>query len=522
MAAQPSKQERGKQPATALLRRLPSVEKVCALAELLPLVADKGYGRGFIARAVAVHLDEIRAAVRAGELDAEGLEARLDDLPGGVMRAAAALAAPHLRPVINATGVVVHTNLGRSPWPPAAMQATALAGRYLNLELDLEDGGRGQRAVAIERLVGELLDGAAAAVVNNNAAAVLLVLNTLAEGKEVVVSRGQLVEIGGSFRIPEVMAKSQSILREVGTTNRTRLADFDAAIGPHTGALLSVHPSNYRVVGFTEEVDLADLVALGAERGIAVVEDLGSGCLIDPAELGISGEPGVGQRLATGVDLVTFSGDKLLGGPQAGFIVGKPDHVRRVRSNPLYRALRIDKATTLALEATLAAYLTGRHDDIPTLAMLRATPKALEARAKALRTAIQDRLGGVASDPLRRSAPDGGRAEPGTGRRGDGSSGRFSAATIGVVPVHSQVGGGAAPGHDLPSFALAIDWQAGPDDLMARLRAAEPPIIARILDDRVVLDVRTILPDEDDLFARAIVQVLAEKTRGDRVSPERP
>ena len=512
MAAQPSKQKRAKQPATALLRRLPAVDKVCALPELLPLVSDKGYGRGFVARAVAVHLDEIRAAVRAGELDAEGLEARLDDLPGGVRRAAAALAAPHLRPVINATGVVVHTNLGRSPWPAVAVQAAALAGRYLNLELDLVGGGRGQRAVAIERLVGELLNGAAAAVVNNNAAAVLLVLNTLAEGKEVVVSRGQLVEIGGSFRIPEVMAKSQSILREVGTTNRTRLADFEAAIGPHTGALLSVHPSNYRVVGFTEEVDLADLVALGAERGVAVVEDLGSGCLIDPAELGISGEPGVAERLGTGVDLVTFSGDKLLGGPQAGFIVGKPDHVRRVRSNPLYRALRIDKATTLALEATLAAYLTGRLDDIPTLAMLRATPEELEPRARALATAIGDRLAGSpsASTPKAQSGGRSGEAESGPGGRSSGAN--PPAPSIEIIPVDSQVGGGAAPGCDLPSFALALAWPAGPDDLMARLRAAAPPIIARILDDRVVLDVRTILPDEDETFVAAITQVLAAKT----------
>jgi L-seryl-tRNA(Ser) seleniumtransferase len=512
MAAQPSKQKRAKQPATALLRRLPAVDKVCALPELLPLVSDKGYGRGFVARAVAVHLDEIRAAVRAGELDAEGLEARLDDLPGGVRRAAAALAAPHLRPVINATGVVVHTNLGRSPWPAVAVQAAALAGRYLNLELDLEGGGRGQRAVAIERLVGELLDGAAAAVVNNNAAAVLLVLNTLAEGKEVVVSRGQLVEIGGSFRIPEVMAKSQSILREVGTTNRTRLADFEVAIGPHTGALLSVHPSNYRVVGFTEEVDLADLVALGAERGVAVVEDLGSGCLIDPAELGISGEPGVVERLATGVDLVTFSGDKLLGGPQAGFIVGKPDHVRRVRSNPLYRALRIDKATTLALEATLAAYLTGRLDDIPTLAMLRATPEELAPRARALAIAIGDRLAGSPSASTPKAQSGGRSSETEPGRRGRSSGGNPSSPSIDVIAVDSQVGGGAAPGCDLPSFALAIEWPAGPDDLMARLRAAAPPIIARILDDRVVLDVRTILPDEDEAFVKTITQVLVAKT----------
>jgi L-seryl-tRNA(Ser) seleniumtransferase len=382
------------------------------------------------------------------------------------------LAAPHLRHVINATGVIVHTNLGRSPWPAVAAARTAeLSQRYLNLEFDLDTGGRGRRGEALERLVGQLLPGAAVAVVNNCAAAVLLVLNTLAEGKEVVVSRGQLVEIGGSFRIPDVMKKSQSLLREVGTTNRTRLGDFEAAIGPDTGALLSVHPSNYRVVGFTEETSLSELVGLGREHGVPVVDDFGSGCLIDLRGLGIHDEPTVADRLEAGVDLVTFSGDKLLGGPQAGFIVGKPDYVARVRKNPMYRALRLDKATTLALESTLAAYVTGDRDGIPVVRMLRASAEELERRAQAL----ADRLAAAAV-----------------------------AARVEVVEVASRVGGGTAPGRDLPSFALSIEADGGADALMSRLRGADPPVIGRIADDRVVLDVRTILPDEDEAFAAAV------------------
>lgn len=421
-------------------------------------------------------LARIRLEVLAGDLDEEGIVARLADPAAGVAEAARELAAPHLRRVINATGVVVHTNLGRSPWSPAAAARVAdLARHYLNLEFDLVDGGRGERAAAIERMVAGLLPGAAVAVVNNCAAAVLLVLNTFAEGKEVVVSRGQLVEIGGSFRIPEVMKKSQSILREVGTTNRTRAADFEAAIGPDTGVLLSVHPSNYRVVGFTEEASLAELVTVGAAHGVPVIEDFGSGCLIDLRELGIDDEPTVARRLETGVDLITFSGDKLLGGPQAGFIVGKPGQVAQVRKNPLYRALRLDKATTLALEATLAAYVTENLEEIPTIRMLRTPATELERRARSL----ADRL-----------------ASAGVGL------------PIEIVAVASRVGGGAAPGRDLPSFALAIEWEDGADDLMRRLRAADPPVIGRIVDDRVVLDVRTILTDEDEALVGALAGAL--------------
>ena len=476
MAPQRSKASGGKQASAELLRKLPAVDKVLDQPEVADWIAGSGLSPEFVTRAVNGYLEKIRRGILAGEFDGEAVDAHLLAIAAGIAVIAAELAAPHLRPLINATGVVVHTNLGRSPWPAAAAdRVSTLSRRYMNLEFDLETGGRGQRGEAVERLVGQLFPAAAVAVVNNNAAAVLLVLNTLAEGREVVVSRGQLVEIGGSFRIPDVMAKSQSILREVGTTNRTRVADFKAAIGDNTGILLSVHPSNYRVVGFTEEAGLAELVALGHEHDVPVVEDLGSGCLIDMRSIGIHDEPSVADRLASGVDLVTFSGDKILGGPQAGFIVGKPELVARVRSNSLYRALRLDKATTLALEATLAAYITGNLDDIPAVRMLQAFPDDLETRAKSL------------ADHISIAAVD---------------------ASVEVVEVSSRVGGGAAPGRELPSFGLAVEFSYGADELISRLRLTEPPVIGRIVDDRVVLDVRTVLPEEEDEFVAAVVRAL--------------
>lgn len=460
-----------------MLRKLPAVDRVLEHPQVLAWMEEVGCARQFATRAAGIFLDDIRAAVLAGELDGEMMQARLGDLASGVAAAAGKLTQPHLRHVINGTGVVVHTNLGRSPWPAAAAARTSQLGqRYLNLEFNLEDGSRGQRTEALESLVRELLPGTGVAVVNNNAAAVLLALNTLAEDKEVVVSRGQLVEIGGSFRIPEVITKSQSILREVGTTNRTRSRDFEKAIGPQTGALLSVHPSNYRVVGFTEEADLEELVALGRDHGVPVIEDLGSGCLVDLRDIGIHDEPTVAQRLGTGVDLVTFSGDKLLGGPQAGFIVGKPLYVAQMRSNPLYRALRLDKVTTLALEATLAAYISGDLEGIPSIRMLRMPAAELEARAKTL----ADRL-----------------------------TGEECGAMIEVVEVFSRVGGGSAPGKDLPSFGLSIDPPSTADALVAHLRGANPPVIGRIVGGRVILDVRTVLPDEDEALVGSLAQVLS-------------
>ncbi len=385
---------------------------------------------------------------------------------------------PSLRPVINATGILLHTGLGRAPLAGEAIQAMSeVAAGYSSVEVDLATGERSQRVLAVESLLTKLTGAEAAVVTNNNAAATLLALTTLAAGREVIVSRGQLIEIGGSFRLPDVMTASGARLREVGTTNKTRLADYEQAIGEETAALMNVHTSNYRVVGFTEEAELEELAALGRDHGVPVIEDLGSGCLFDLRDVGIHDEPTVAQRLATGVDLVTFSGDKLLGGPQAGFIVGKPDYVARVRSNPLYRALRLDKATTLALEGTLAIYVNGDLDGIPTIRMLRMPIADLESRAKA----IADRLM---------------KEECG--------------ALLEIVKVFSQVGGGGAPGKDLPSFGLSINPPDTAHALVARLRDADPPIIARIVRGRVILDVRTVLPDEDDALVGSVAKALID------------
>jgi L-seryl-tRNA(Ser) seleniumtransferase len=476
MAAQRNKASAGQQ--EILLRQLPAVDRVLEDRQILGWADERGFGRSFLRRAANCFLDDLRSGIREGRIDAAGLEQSLSDLHRGVAAAAESLLRFYLRPVINATGVVVHTNLGRSPWSAAAAdRVSTLTRRYLNLEFEIEGGKRGSRDAPVERLFQQILPDTGVAVVNNNAAAVLLVLNTLADGKEVVVSRGQLVEIGGSFRIPEVMAKSGSILREVGTTNRTRRADYEAAINANTGMLLAVHPSNYRVVGFTEGVSLEELVELGAAHGVPVVEDMGSGNLLDLAPLGIPEEPSVADRLRSGVDLVTFSGDKLLGGPQVGYVAGKPEFVRRARSNPLFRALRLDKAIFLAIEATLAAYVCGRLDDIPTVAMLSVPGEVLQLRAEGLAKRLDAELA-------------------------DGQVG------IEVVKVASRVGGGAAPETDLPSFAVALQTDIGPDRLAADLRRFDPPVIARIVDDRLVMDVRTIQRDEEDDLIAAVTAAL--------------
>jgi L-seryl-tRNA(Ser) seleniumtransferase len=476
MAAQRNKASAGQQ--ESILRQLPAVDRVLENVQILDWAKEQGFDRSFLRRAANHFLDDLRGGIREGTVDTTVLEERLSHLAEGVAAAAEHLLQLNLRAVINATGVVVHTNLGRSPWSAAAADRVAtLSRRYLNLEFDIEAGKRGGRDAPVERLFQQILPDAGVAVVNNNAAAVLLVLNTLADGKEVVVSRGQLVEIGGSFRIPEVMAKSGSILREVGTTNRTHKSDYEAAINANTGLLLAVHPSNYRVVGFTEGVSLEELADLGKAHGVPVVEDMGSGNLLDLGPFGIPHEPSVGERLASGVDLVTFSGDKLLGGPQVGFIAGKPEFVQRTRTNPLFRALRLDKATFLAIEATLAAYVAGQLDEIPTVAMLKAPREVLQRRAE-----------GIAKR-LRAEAPEGQVA-------------------IEVVEVNSRVGGGAAPETDLPSFAVSVESEQSPDRLATALRRTDPPVIARILDDRLVMDVRTVQRDEEDELVAAVASVL--------------
>ena len=430
--------------------------------EVRGLVAARG--RPVVVRAIRAVLEERRVA-------GEGTAAR-DPLLAELNRELEKQR-PSLVPVINATGVVIHTNLGRAPLSAAAAdQVAAIAACYSNLEFDLARGERGDREVHAETRLRNLLGAEATLVVNNNAAAVLLAVNSFAEGREAIVSRGELVEIGGSFRIPDVLKKGGARLVEVGTTNRTRLADFERAITPETGLLLKVHPSNFRVVGFTEETPLADLVALARAKGVPLVEDLGSG-LID-ALGALSGEPLVAERLRAGVDVVTFSGDKLLGGPQAGLAAGRRDAIERMRRNPLYRALRVDKMTLAALDVVLAEYEAGRaNTTLPVPRMLSLDEASLRPRALALAEAIMSK---GASDL---------RAE--------------------VVPGFSAVGGGAAPTLELPSPLLAISSAShSPDELQALLRRRSPPVIARVSDGKLLLDMRTVFEEQDEVLREAL------------------
>ena len=361
----------------------------------------------------------------------------------------ATLAQPSLRRVINATGVILHTNLGRAP----------LAG-YLNLEYDLSEGRRGKRDTHVARLLDEIL-GAPAIVVNNNAAAVFLALQELARGGEVVVSRGELIEIGDGFRIPEIMTASGARLREVGATNRTRIGDYAAAIGSDTRLIMIVHPSNFRMSGFTAKPARREIVALGRERGIPVYEDLGSGCLADLRPFGFD-EPRVSEALGGGVDLVSFSGDKLLGGPQAGILAGRVEFVQRLRRNPMFRALRLDKLALAALEETLRNVLFERWEAIPALRMIRLGEAEIKRRAE-----------------------------------------RFAKLCGGdVIPGESLAGGGSTPEQPLPTWLVAVPGSAA--KIEERLRQGEPPVIARILKDRLVLDLRTVAPEEEEALARAL------------------
>ncbi len=454
-----------------LFRLLPSVERVLQ-HEALAALCER-WNRELVAAAVSDEIERLRAEIAAGMHSEESLAEKSDSLPDAVAARVEAATASSFRRVINATGIVVHTNLGRSPLPAAALERIAeLGGRYLNLEYDLERGERGKRDSGVRRLLRLLFPGRDALVVNNNAAAVLLALNTLAEGREVAISRGQIIEIGDSFRINEIQGKSGARLVEVGTTNRTRIEDYAAAIGPQTALLLAVHPSNYRIVGFTSQVPLAELAALGRERGLPVVEDWGSGCLVEPGEYGIAGEDSAAAVLAKGPDAICFSGDKLLGGPQAGIVVGTPEVVERMRGNHLYRALRVGKLTLLALEEALRFYLAGRGGELPALEMLGRGTEELCKRAEKI------------------------VAEVGS-------------ALLKVVESTARVGGGAAPQAELPSVALAVgDEKADPEEIRMRLRENDPPVIARVQKDSVLLDLRTVFPDEDRLLAEALERCL--------------
>jgi L-seryl-tRNA(Ser) seleniumtransferase len=457
----------------SLFRKLPSVDDLLRDPAMAGCVRYAGHA--MVAHSARVVLERLRDEIADGTLDEEAVGVAVSGLAQAVERQVQASVRPSLRAVINATGVVLHTNLGRAPVSRAALAHLAdIAGSYSNLEFDLSTGQRGRRDVHVQPLLQRLLgDATASIVVNNNAAAVLLALNTLAEGGEVIVSRGELVEIGGSFRIPDVMARSGALLREVGTTNRTRIADYEKAITDRTRLLLRVHRSNFQITGFTEQPSLAQLVELGRARGVPVIEDLGSGALLDLRVLGIAGEPSVSSSIRAGVDLVTYSGDKLLGGPQAGLLTGRPELIARIRRNPLFRALRVDKLTYAALAATLLAYL--REDgSIPAIAMMRLGVEEIAERARAL----QRRLGPV------------------------------SGLTVELVPGKSMIGGGAAPGTSLATMLLAVTHDVlAPEDIVGRLRESDPPVVARIEDGRVLLDFRTVFPEQDSLVEHAMRQL---------------
>ncbi len=449
------------------LRNLPSVDRLLQ-DEAVAALAER-WGHELTVAAVRETLDATRQAIRAGAAAPAPAA-----LASAVSARLAACLRPTLHPVLNATGVIIHTNLGRAPLSAEARAAMdAVAGGYSNLEYDLEAGERGSRYVHAEELLCRLTGAEAALVVNNNAAAVLLVLMALAQGREVIISRGQLVEIGGGFRIPDVMRQSGARLVEVGTTNRTYIHDYEAAISAETVALMRVHHSNFRLLGFCHEPSLEELVALAAQRGLYVFDDLGSGTLLDTAVYGLTHEPTIQESIAAGASLVTCSGDKLLGGPQAGIILGRADLVARLKRFPLTRALRVDKITLAGLQATLRHYLLGEAAvKVPVWRMIGLDEASLGRRAGAWTRKLKG-LGIEAQ----------------------------------VVPGYSTVGGGSLPGEILPTRLVALA-AGSPDAVAARLRAGEPPVIARIQDGRLVLDPRTVLPEQDAVLLRCVAEAV--------------
>jgi len=505
------------------LRKIPSVDSLISSAEGQEIVAQ--FGREAMLRAIRQVQDDIReeisavdreggiqpSAAEGGEIgqpagpmaaddptegkaneerSSKGEKAYPDVSPAAVMgriRAAVdAESAPSLRRAINATGVIIHTGLGRAVLAPPAREAilSVLEG-YCTLATDIESGKRGDRDAHLDRLICRLTGAEASTIVNNNAAATVLILNTIAKDKEVLVSRGQLVEIGGSFRMPEVMQMSGAVLREVGTTNKTHLRDYEEAINERTGAILRVHHSNYRIVGFAEEPGIEDLVALGKKHGLPVIDDLGSGALVDLRRFGLEPEPLVQTSVRAGATVACFSGDKLIGGPQSGIIVGETETIARIKKNPLKRALRVGKLTIAALEATLKLFLN--PDELPRVhpvyAMLSLTPADLERRARRLERSLKKALVSAAT-----------------------SISRPSTAVITVEDGKSQVGSGSVPAEFLPTKLLCVrPLRITAEDLARRLRRSEPPVFARVHKDAVWLDLRTVQPDEDRFIETAVL-----------------
>ncbi len=473
-----------------VFRQLPSVNEVLRI----PAVAafEQSYGRAPTVDAARFVLSRLREEASAGRLQQESLALALTGLANAVEKRIRSQATFSLCRVINATGVILHTNLGRAPISSEAIEhIRQTAANYSNLEFDLLSGERGERDVHVDRLFQRLLQEAAGngpaapasgrpdistIVVNNNAAAVLLALHSLAEGAEVVVSRGELVEIGGSFRIPDVMAKSGAILREVGTTNRTRVSDYENAVTEKTRLLLRVHRSNFEITGFTEQPSLEELVELAHRRGVPLMEDLGGGALLDLRSVGVTGEPGVLDSVRLGVDVVAYSGDKLLGGPQAGLISGRSDLIARMRSNSLFRALRVDKLIYAALEATLLAYVRRDHPAIPALRMMRLSREEIALRAEGLAAKIN-----------------------------------LPTMRIEIVDGESLLGGGAAPSSTLPTRLLALTCAGlSAHELASKLRASKVPIVARVEQGRVMVDLRTVFPEQEAEVAEALQRIAAQ------------
>ncbi len=442
----------------SLLRSLPSVDDLLREPELAPLY--RKFSSPIVKDSIRGVLEKLREDVLGGrlkDLSRSIVTARIrEDLEG--------LLHQGLKPVVNATGTVVHTHLGRAPLPDEALEAVSLAARGpVSLEIDLEDGSRGERDSYCEKLIVRLTGCEAACIVNNNAAAVFITLNSLAHGREAVISRGELIEIGGSFRLPEIMERSGCILKEVGTTNRTHLHDYIDAMGEDTGLLLKVHRSNYSITGFTKEVRLPELVALGRRHGVAVVEDLGSGSLVDLSRYGLKKEPVVDESIKEGVDVVTFSADKLLGGPQAGIIAGKKEFVDRIRRNPLKRALRVDKLTLSALEATLRLYLNPEELEkrLPILTLLARPLEEIDGTARRIKEFLSSRLGN-----------------------------RFH---VDVEESSSVVGSGALPDCRIPTRVVTITHpEIGAEKIFNHFLHSEPPVLGRVERERFVLDARTI------------------------------
>ncbi len=468
-----------------LFRKLPQVGELLDRVEFLTL--QETYSRALVTDHLRIALEELRVEVKDRRHTESSLEEELQNLSTTVEKRVQQTLRPSLRPVINATGVILQTNLGRAPLSEAAIaQIAEIARGYCNLEIDLDTGGRSYRDTHVDQLILDVLASRsglgregfrdkAVAVVNNCAAACFLALNSLAEGGEVIVSRGELVEIGGGFRVPDILRKSGAVLREVGTTNRTRISDYEAAVTPQTRLILRVHRSNFRIEGFTERPSLQQLRELSERASIPLFEDQGTGCIVDLSGVDITGESSWVQTVASGIALVACSGDKLLGGPQCGILVGSASLIQRIRSNPLFRAMRIDKLAYAALEATLLAYLTQREDTLPSIAMMRTSSEEIRHRCIAMARALSS----------------------------------FDVATE-VTETQSLVGGGTTPGASLPSFALALRHTVMSESMFAaRLRSLDPPVIARSHQGRILLDLRTVPPDQDAALAQLLQRAVA-------------